>query len=149
MSDAISTREGIHRIISAIAMLCAAAVVIGSLGPWATAAFVTLGPTDLDRAFIVVGLGAIAGIVALATLIWPRRSRLTGLVMFVMFGISAGIGIFTLLLIDNLFDDIDLNGPDTDMSIDTEWGLLLLTLGAIAGVVTALFNMLIPPARHA
>lgn len=103
-----------------------ALVVLGSVGPWASVLFVTVNGTEGDGAFTAVfgGVG-----ILLAALSFKNQSRLKYGAIAGLGGISAVIGVI---------DWADIaSEPEGELGIgvQVEWGLVLMTLAAMAKTV--------------
>lgn len=103
-----------------------ALVVLGSVGPWASVLFVTVNGTEGDGAFTAVfgGVG-----ILLAALSFKKQSRLKYGAIAGLGGISAVIGVI---------DWADIaSEPEGELGIgvQVEWGLVLMTLAAMAKTV--------------
>ncbi|GIW18558.1 hypothetical protein [Tepidiforma sp.] len=103
-----------------------ALVVLGSVGPWASVLFVTVNGTEGDGAFTAVfgGVG-----ILLAALSFKQQSRWKYGAIAGLGGISAVIGVI---------DWADIaSEPESEMGfgVQVEWGLVLMTLAAMAKTV--------------
>ncbi|MEJ5222331.1 MAG: hypothetical protein WHT63_10040 [Tepidiforma sp.] len=103
-----------------------ALVVLGSVGPWASVLFVTVNGTEGDGAFTAVfgGVG-----ILLAALSFKQQSRWKYGAIAGLGGISAVVGVV---------DWADIaSEPESEMGfgVQVEWGLVLMTLAAMAKTV--------------
>lgn len=114
----------------------AALVVIGSMGPWATVLdIVSINGLDADGSITIV-LGLIAAVTALARA--SGRGAWTLIVAAVSFALSGLIGIVDWADVESLADE----APGF---AEVAWGLILMTMASLAGVVLSLVGLFVKP----
>lgn len=114
---------------------CCVAVVIGSIGPWASVAFITVNGTSGDGK-ITLFLGLIAGVLAIIEYLRDTSSVLRIVGMMALFGVTATIGAYDWFSLEAAVREAD----STLFTPSVEWGLPLMTLGAIVGIGAGLFQ---------
>ncbi|MPZ24010.1 MAG: hypothetical protein GEU28_10820 [Dehalococcoidia bacterium] len=115
-----------------IAGICGALVLIGSVGPWVRAAFVSVSGTEGDGMLTLL-LGGLAVFGALVR-VMQRRGRGIMLLTLVSLGLAGVIGIYHWT---NLETSVD---SDSIIEVQIGWGLVLVTFASIAGGIAALVD---------
>ena len=113
-----------------VAAAAAGGIVIGSLGPWATAPFgVSKAGTEGDGVFTLI-LAVVAGVILLKT---QGRTRNAPIGLMIIGAISLVVGIIDINDV-NEKGSTALAGEEVDV-VDVGWGLWLVTIGG--AVLTA------------
>lgn len=106
-------------------LIAAAAVIVGSIMPWATVrtvfGSVDVAGTDGDGVLTLIG-GAAAGVAALL------RRHVLGAIAF---GLVGAIALYDVVNVSDALSDVDSALADASVG----WGLWLILVAAIAGVV--------------
>jgi len=116
-----------------VASVCALLAIVGSMGPWARALFVTKNGTDGDGVLTLL-LGIAALVVSGVRTARPDQWRRAGWVAVVSFGLAALIGAYD-------WSNVSDVAGQTGGLVEVGWGLVVMTLAAVAGGVCALIDM--------
>lgn len=110
-------------------IVAAAAVIAGSIGPWASVWVVTVNGTSGDGVLTLIA-GIMAGILAFVEFGRSTASRGRTLGMLILFGGSATLGAYHWINFADLARHATF--PTT-----VGWGLPVLTIAGIVGVITS------------
>jgi len=104
-------------------------VLVGSIGPWAKFFALTKSGTDGDGQLTLI-LSLIAGGCVLARILRRDRRTLLMGIAAACFAISAIVGIYD-------WYDVETALPENEFGFELEvgWGLVLVTIASIAGVI--------------
>ena len=109
--------------------VCAAGIVIGSIGPWATVVVETVSGTSGDGQVTLL-LGVFAGTFAILELARPNGSHRRYIGMAIAFLLAGVIGINTWINVGNTISR-------TEMNASVGWGLQLVSVAAMGGGIVA------------
>lgn len=112
---------------------CAAGVIIGSLGQWATVWIITVNGTSGDGMYTLVA-GAITGLLAFLEFNQPSNSRGRYIAMMLLFIACAGLGAYTWANIGDLANR-------SEFATQVGWGLPLLTISAGIGALVTYIQL--------
>jgi hypothetical protein len=120
--------------VSPLAIVGAAGVIVGSLGPWITARtpfgeFSASG-TDGDGV-ITLALGVAALVMACI----PSDSPALHVAQFVVCGAAAGLALYYIITVRQRAADIAEGGDTFGISASVGWGLWLLIAGGCIGAI--------------
>ncbi|MGH2586889.1 MAG: hypothetical protein ACRDJE_18400 [Dehalococcoidia bacterium] len=115
-----------------IAVIAAALVVVGSLGPWAEAlGFLTVNGTDGDGVMtLVLGVGAGAAMTPLV--VRPRQRVWLAAIAALCFLLAGTIGLYDWVNFTRMVSETQVRGL-----VSLRWGLPLLTVSAVVGLIVS------------
>jgi len=129
-----------------VVIAAALAVIVGSIGPWATVTIAFLGQMKLsgqscDGEYTVWG-GVIAGLLMGAVCLNPRRAGIAALSALLML-LVAGIGIYDWMNVNDAVSDA--RGERFVASASVGWGLVMVTIGGLIGAIAAIVQAISSP----
>jgi RNA polymerase subunit RPABC4/transcription elongation factor Spt4 len=129
-----------------VAIVASLAVIVGSIGPWATvtAAFfgqIEVGGLSGDGKLTVWG-GVIAGVLMLAVCANPRRAGFAVLAALSLL-LVAGVGIYDWMNVSDAAREAE--GQRFAAAVGVGWGLVLVTFGGVIGTVCAIVQAMQSP----
>lgn len=129
-----------------LALAASVAVIIGSIGPWATVSAAFLGRFEVggltgDGRATVWG-GVIAGVLMIAVCTNPKRSILAVLAALVLLAVS-GIGAYDWINVTDAARDAE--NQRFVATANVGWGLVLMTFGGVIGTICAMVQAMTSP----
>jgi hypothetical protein len=132
-------------ILAALTAIAALLVLVGSIGPWATVLDLkTMSGMDTSDGAITLVAGIVAGVFTLLRVARPDRRTALMAVAFVAFLVAALLGLIDWLDLRDMVGVTDLEQDPffgeiaDDIAVNVGWGLVMLTVSAIAGTFLAL-----------